>query len=183
MTIYLTVQMNSFGVLFPPIAIVECIAILIETSLQQVLVVDLIQRCNNQLASQNNPEISESVQMFKVQTEESCNRFPHTFMQTIQTVVVYVGIVWGIFLWDIIGDDIGLLPSMWSFLIMAITGILLRYRNVIREHFFRRESKPSENMDLELPEVESSSEIKRDGDISSVVVVDNPLVQDVESRN
>lgn len=137
----------SFGFLFPPIAVVGCLAIVIQVYTQKVLVLDLVHTCREWITTHSNPDIGEASdeetsratmtttsKVFDIlaQTEQACDKFAHTYLKTVCNIVLYVSLVWGLFLWDIVGDEVGLLQSMWVMLVLGFVGILLRLQDSIR---------------------------------------------------
>lgn len=188
-----------FGVLFPPLAVVGCIAIVVQLRMQKVLLLQMWKTCRgiaSVATATNGLAIEEAKQWqncIQQHIQDITTHFSPTYVHTMRNVVLYVSIVWGVFLWDIVGDTEGLLPSMWILFLMGTVGLLLRF-----QQFFRRQKSKDavlQSVDIECqefhskrPNISSNKDSNSNRNISSSnsnssnsgEVVLNPILQEQE---
>jgi hypothetical protein len=188
----------SFGVLFPPIAVVGCIAIVVQLMMQKKLVLDLIQTCKTWVTAMTHPSDSinlheqdddmailvNQVESILKQTEESCGRFSHIYVQTMRPIVFYVCTVWGLFVWDIVGGEVGVVKSMWTFLLMVMIGVLfVSYEYLGLGTLCNRWLASSEETSGRSSIIELAHVQKKGIDGVADVIVENPLYATVTKPN
>lgn len=173
-----------FGVLFPPIAVVGCIALVFQLQIHKILVLDIIESCKSVQAHRKrtislDPSdvtigVDDDEDNILCRTESSYSRFAHTFRHIIKSIVFYVSLIWGLFLWDIVGGELSVVKSMWTFLLMMTLGLLLRYQDLLIQLWTKR--KHEDSFDAETVVDDNNGNNNSIVEMSSSkVVVDNPL--------
>lgn len=180
-----------FGTLFPPLALVGGVAVIGQLLWVQVFVIRLSQQCEKLIHSveqasnscdqktDHGAAASLSLELIrdlhhKLGTE--CVGFPPIYMKTVKSVSIYVAIIWGIFLWDIIGDEVGFTKSSWIFVFMVVVGISIRFQRDVFDCMANcvgwKQGNHSTPEGVELPR-ETVIELRNTN--SSMFLTDNPL--------
>lgn len=105
----------TFGTIFPPLAVVVCYAIFITTYFIQLTIgrVIVISR------------IQHGLKRYMLRVDEECRNFRRLFLQSIPSISILASFFWGFFLFDILGDEISNLSSLWILFVMGMTPIFI----------------------------------------------------------
>lgn len=116
----------TFGVIFPPIALVGCFSIVSNTIFIQVALGRLV------VLSRTQPELIKSI--LRINTK--CGGIRWLFMNSLKSLSLLLGLFWSCFLVDIYGDVKGWEASVWIFAVMCCMPVIIYITNRIQRYCF-----------------------------------------------
>lgn len=122
-----------FGMIFPPIAIVGCISVLVQCYLEQYLLQRLISftiRDGNEDAEKND-DYGIGIKSLVKLADRQCQGVDHSVVKNLRELKWLIAIFWSLFLMDIIGDQIGWKGAIWIIIFFLAFCIFIR----LRDHF------------------------------------------------
>ncbi len=108
--------MLVFGTVFPPIAVVGCVTVLLRTIFIQIILGRFIYLTQQQTY----------LLPYLQQINKECLGIRSLLLQTFQTLSDLLGVIWGCFLFDILGDQLGLRASFWILALMSTWAFAMR---------------------------------------------------------
>ncbi len=145
----------TFGALFPPLAIVIVISMIITTYCVQLMLGQVVthsrqlelqhihylqqQKILKQQVIDGDVEVQAEVEVqlepvvdadgtylhYEQRLEEECEDVTKAFKNIIFLLLVFATLFYAFFLWDIIGDDVGWLDALWAPICLALLPFLL----------------------------------------------------------
>lgn len=129
---FIVLQLNNivilltFGILFPPIAIAGCMAVCMHCALDRIYVfrlfaTDAVNDNNVDETTTNTKDRNNVWKVFLLRMKlECCKLHSHELSDLIQMFIGLIGIVWSMFLWEMMGDQVGWSQSIWIVPVMSI---------------------------------------------------------------
>jgi Leucine-rich repeat (LRR) protein len=116
----------TFGTIFPPLAIVVCYSLYVMTLFTQLIIGRIV------IISRVQKELNH----FIYQMNEECRNFRRLFIQAIPSISILASFFWGFFLFDILGDEIGSLKTLWILFVMGFAPIIIYFLESIIDRYF-----------------------------------------------
>lgn len=155
-----------FGTLFPPIALIGCISIVITSIYHQILYGRLICLASSPTSSSSLPSSTLAVSSIRMSKRILSHILIHLqhldvfLAETLRKLSGIIAIIWAWFVWDIMGDQLGLKKSIWILVVMPfLPMILTRIHRVIEWKYsfsYRNTNQPTEDENKQSIELRAS---------------------------
>ena len=145
----------TFGVIFPPLAIIGCISIIFSTAITQLMLGRLVYLARSQ------PDLADIVQ----KVNNDCAGVRAAAARGLVPLSAVLSMFWAYFLFDILGDAVGYKKALFLLIVMALIPTWIFFANFMFKEWNNKHSKginseidcnSGDQVEMEMPEFKMS---------------------------